>query len=98
MLSEFDEGKRSCRRRLAGHNERRRKLQPDAQNPAALSSRSSSPMHTDAFHMHGTAVSLSLEGIQKCLLQFSSCPCSYYSVKQIVEKASNVSLLLLLLL
>jgi hypothetical protein len=61
VLSEFDEGKRSCRRRLAGHNERRRKLQPDAQNPAALSSRSSSPMHTDAFHMHGAAVSLSLE-------------------------------------
>ncbi|KAK1281646.1 Squamosa promoter-binding-like protein 13 [Acorus calamus] len=24
-LSEFDEAKRSCRRRLAGHNERRRK-------------------------------------------------------------------------
>ncbi|GAB4837617.1 Squamosa promoter-binding-like protein [Ancistrocladus abbreviatus] len=28
-LSEFDEGKRSCRRRLAGHNWRRRKTQPD---------------------------------------------------------------------
>ncbi|KAH7331240.1 hypothetical protein KP509_20G021600 [Ceratopteris richardii] len=28
-LSEFDEAKRSCRRRLAGHNERRRKPQPD---------------------------------------------------------------------
>ncbi|PON73252.1 SBP-box transcription factor [Trema orientale] len=28
-LSEFDEGKRSCRRRLAGHNRRRRKTQPD---------------------------------------------------------------------
>uniref|UniRef100_A0A0C9RQW3 TSA: Wollemia nobilis Ref_Wollemi_Transcript_998_1221 transcribed RNA sequence n=1 Tax=Wollemia nobilis TaxID=56998 RepID=A0A0C9RQW3_9CONI len=28
VLSEFDEGKRSCRRRLAGHNERRRKTQP----------------------------------------------------------------------
>ena len=28
-LTEFDEGKRSCRRRLAGHNERRRKPQPD---------------------------------------------------------------------
>ncbi|KAL5557641.1 hypothetical protein UlMin_033852 [Ulmus minor] len=28
-LSEFDEGKRSCRRRLAGHNKRRRKTQPD---------------------------------------------------------------------
>uniref|UniRef100_A0A7N0T023 SBP-type domain-containing protein n=1 Tax=Kalanchoe fedtschenkoi TaxID=63787 RepID=A0A7N0T023_KALFE len=29
VLSEFDEGKRSCRRRLAGHNRRRRKTQPD---------------------------------------------------------------------
>ncbi|KAK3122138.1 hypothetical protein QOZ80_8BG0665580 [Eleusine coracana subsp. coracana] len=27
-LAEFDEGKRSCRRRLAGHNRRRRKTQP----------------------------------------------------------------------
>lgn len=37
-LVEFDEGKRSCRRRLAGHNERRRKPQPDpmAINPARL--------------------------------------------------------------
>ncbi|KAL9225687.1 hypothetical protein vseg_001581 [Gypsophila vaccaria] len=33
-LSEFDEGKRSCRRRLAGHNRRRRKTQPeDAASP-----------------------------------------------------------------
>ncbi|KAM7495761.1 hypothetical protein LguiA_020175 [Lonicera macranthoides] len=29
-LQEFDEGKRSCRRRLAGHNRRRRKTEPDA--------------------------------------------------------------------
>ncbi|EFJ27316.1 hypothetical protein SELMODRAFT_28597, partial [Selaginella moellendorffii] len=29
-LSEFDEGKRSCRKRLAGHNERRRRHQPDS--------------------------------------------------------------------
>ncbi|KAJ7556855.1 hypothetical protein O6H91_05G101800 [Diphasiastrum complanatum] len=29
VLAEFDEGKRSCRRKLAGHNERRRKPQPD---------------------------------------------------------------------
>ncbi|XP_065014710.1 squamosa promoter-binding-like protein 14 [Musa acuminata AAA Group] len=28
QLAEFDQGKRSCRRRLAGHNERRRKLPP----------------------------------------------------------------------
>nr|AUW52973.1 squamosa promoter binding-like protein 6a [Petunia x hybrida] len=29
LLAEFDEGKRSCRKRLAGHNERRRKPQYD---------------------------------------------------------------------
>lgn len=28
-LEEFDEGKRSCRRRLAGHNRRRRKTHPE---------------------------------------------------------------------
>ncbi|KAH9622272.1 hypothetical protein KSS87_001372 [Heliosperma pusillum] len=28
LLQEFDQGKRSCRRRLAGHNKRRRKTQP----------------------------------------------------------------------
>ncbi|KAI3841217.1 hypothetical protein MKX03_004921 [Papaver bracteatum] len=30
LLEEFDEGKRSCRRRLAGHNKRRRKPQREA--------------------------------------------------------------------
>ncbi|XP_017413913.1 squamosa promoter-binding-like protein 9 isoform X1 [Vigna angularis] len=30
LLSEFDQGKRSCRRRLAGHNERRRKPPPSS--------------------------------------------------------------------
>ncbi|XP_022721903.1 squamosa promoter-binding-like protein 1 isoform X3 [Durio zibethinus] len=29
VLQEFDDGKRSCRRRLAGHNRRRRKTNPD---------------------------------------------------------------------
>ncbi|KAJ8542134.1 hypothetical protein K7X08_017000 [Anisodus acutangulus] len=29
VLEEFDEGKRSCRRRLAGHNRRRRKTNPE---------------------------------------------------------------------
>lgn len=29
VLKEFDEGKRSCRRRLAGHNRRRRKTLPE---------------------------------------------------------------------
>ncbi|KAG2706597.1 hypothetical protein I3843_05G098800 [Carya illinoinensis] len=39
-LSEFDEKKRSCRRRLSDHNARRRKPQPEAVrlNPARLSS------------------------------------------------------------
>ncbi|XP_031272766.1 squamosa promoter-binding-like protein 2 [Pistacia vera] len=39
-LSEFDERKRSCRRRLSDHNARRRKPQPEAirLNPARLSS------------------------------------------------------------
>lgn len=37
-LSEFDEGKRSCRRRLAGHNRRRRKtLTEDVSSRISLS-------------------------------------------------------------
>jgi hypothetical protein len=39
LLSEFDEGKRSCRRRLAGHNERRRK--PPAAAAAAAAATTS---------------------------------------------------------
>lgn len=30
VVSEFDDSKRSCRRRLAGHNERRRKTSHDS--------------------------------------------------------------------
>ncbi|CAK9263663.1 unnamed protein product [Sphagnum jensenii] len=44
VLTEFDEGKRSCRRRLAGHNERRRK--PHPQSHTSLSIKASSPLHT----------------------------------------------------
>ncbi|CAH8370956.1 unnamed protein product [Eruca vesicaria subsp. sativa] len=36
LLSEFDEGKRSCRRRLAGHNKRRRKTQPEEVTSGAV--------------------------------------------------------------
>jgi len=32
LLAEFDDGKRSCRKRLAGHNERRRKPQVGLQS------------------------------------------------------------------
>ncbi|KAJ8432679.1 hypothetical protein Cgig2_034005 [Carnegiea gigantea] len=37
-LVEFDEGKRSCRRRLAGHNRRRRKTQPEDATSTVLHS------------------------------------------------------------
>lgn len=36
-LSEFDDGKRSCRRRLAGHNRRRRKTQAEDASSKILS-------------------------------------------------------------
>lgn len=36
-LDEFDEGKRSCRQRLAGHNRRRRKTRPDVSFGGAAS-------------------------------------------------------------
>ncbi|PKA47352.1 Squamosa promoter-binding-like protein 15 [Apostasia shenzhenica] len=39
-LMEFDEGKRSCRRRLAGHNRRRRKTQPEDARSSILVPRS----------------------------------------------------------
>ncbi|GAB4843792.1 Squamosa promoter-binding-like protein [Ancistrocladus abbreviatus] len=42
QLSEFDEGKRSCRRRLAGHNERRRKPPPGSSLSSRLGRLSSS--------------------------------------------------------
>ena len=37
LLGEFDDGKRSCRKRLADHNRRRRKPQPNASQPSAES-------------------------------------------------------------
>ncbi|XP_073013925.1 squamosa promoter-binding-like protein 16 [Typha latifolia] len=36
LLAEFDEVKRSCRKRLDGHNRRRRKPQPETINPRSL--------------------------------------------------------------
>ncbi|CAL0306905.1 unnamed protein product [Lupinus luteus] len=44
VIQEFDEGKRSCRRRLAGHNRRRRKTHPDvtAVNGGSLNDESGS--------------------------------------------------------
>nr|AUW52969.1 squamosa promoter binding-like protein 3 [Petunia x hybrida] len=36
LLAEFDEAKRSCRRRLAGHNERRRKSSCDSPGEGSI--------------------------------------------------------------
>nr|AQQ11861.1 squamosa-promoter binding protein-like protein [Phyllostachys edulis] len=36
LLAEFDEAKRSCRKRLDGHNRRRRKPQPETMNSASF--------------------------------------------------------------
>jgi hypothetical protein len=45
VLTEFDEGKRSCRRRLAGHNRRRRKARPETHT--TLSIKGLSPVLSD---------------------------------------------------
>ncbi|KAM1019040.1 hypothetical protein PS2_040192 [Malus domestica] len=59
VVSEFDESKRSCRRRLAGHNERRRKSSND---PLARSSSQDKKLMTGRFQylssMTGRALSL----------------------------------------
>ncbi|KAJ3693165.1 hypothetical protein LUZ60_008645 [Juncus effusus] len=51
LLSEFDQGKRSCRRRLAGHNERRRRPPP---GPLLTHTRHFSPFyHEDGSRSRG---------------------------------------------
>ncbi|KAG0613480.1 hypothetical protein M758_6G106000 [Ceratodon purpureus] len=50
-LDSFDEGKRSCRRRLAGHNKRRRKTQPDA--PAARAEEQAGVKNADLMTLLG---------------------------------------------
>lgn len=47
VLSEFDEGKRSCRKRLADHNRRRRKPQPNAVVTVSNTESSSALKNTD---------------------------------------------------
>ncbi|XP_058090674.1 squamosa promoter-binding-like protein 3 [Magnolia sinica] len=53
-ISQFDDSKRSCRERLAGHNERRRKIPPDQQTenpghvPVVLRAKDCSPGRSPA--------------------------------------------------
>ncbi|KAI4321702.1 hypothetical protein MLD38_035052 [Melastoma candidum] len=54
LLSEFDEGKRSCRRRLAGHNRRRRKTQSEDVNsgiPGQGNKVSNADKNVDIIHL-----------------------------------------------
>ncbi|XP_072977182.1 squamosa promoter-binding-like protein 15 [Typha angustifolia] len=62
-LSEFDEGKRSCRRRLAGHNRRRRKTQPeDASSRLLLPGNQENPTNTNLNIVNLLAVLARLQG------------------------------------
>ncbi|MED6132697.1 hypothetical protein PIB30_021384 [Stylosanthes scabra] len=54
LLAEFDDGKRSCRKRLAGHNERRRK--PQAGIPSGKAARLLQPCGSDS-RFQGTMLS-----------------------------------------
>ncbi|CAM8912595.1 unnamed protein product [Rhodiola kirilowii] len=58
VLSEFDEGKRSCRRRLAGHNRRRRKQQPDDVTSRLLSAGSQENAVKTGFDLVGLLAAL----------------------------------------
>ncbi|KAH9326070.1 hypothetical protein KI387_006248, partial [Taxus chinensis] len=58
-LEEFDEGKRSCRRRLAGHNKRRRKAQPEENGCRGLLSG----------HVNGAFKNLDIAGPCNCIVQ-----------------------------
>ncbi|OIW06098.1 hypothetical protein TanjilG_29854 [Lupinus angustifolius] len=49
-LAEFDEAKRSCRRRLAGHNERRRKSNPETCNEGCRHSKGNHPKESQCRH------------------------------------------------
>uniref|UniRef100_A0A0A9D5K2 SBP-type domain-containing protein n=1 Tax=Arundo donax TaxID=35708 RepID=A0A0A9D5K2_ARUDO len=85
MLSEFDEGKRSCRKRLDGHNRRRRKPQHDMMNLGgffpyhqanqfAICQRTipTAGQSSDTMHLpdHQTPFSISFSGTFKAPKQF----------------------------
>jgi len=51
-LTEFDEGKRSCRKRLEGHNRRRRKPQPETLPVNHENFLSATPGFSSSFETH----------------------------------------------
>uniref|UniRef100_A0A1D1Z975 Squamosa promoter-binding-like protein 6 n=1 Tax=Anthurium amnicola TaxID=1678845 RepID=A0A1D1Z975_9ARAE len=55
LLAEFDDGKRSCRKRLAGHNERRRKPQVDV---LSRTGKLLQPYHSTGARFENTSLSV----------------------------------------
>ncbi|KAJ8759053.1 hypothetical protein K2173_003291 [Erythroxylum novogranatense] len=76
-LTEFDEGKRSCRKRLDGHNRRRRKPQPDSmsRNPALLFShhQGTKYLHFGSSHAPSTTASSAWVGTIKTESETALC-------------------------
>jgi hypothetical protein len=60
VLTEFDEGKRSCRRRLAGHNRRRRKARPETHTTLSIKGLSPVPSDDNSLTMEGKLLSSTL--------------------------------------
>ena len=51
LLAEFDDAKRSCRKRLDGHNRRRRKPQPDTMNSGSFMTSQQGILHPLSFFL-----------------------------------------------
>lgn len=61
-LPEFDEGKRSCRRRLAGHNRRRRKTQPEDVASTTVATASPAAANLEIFNLLTAAITGGSQG------------------------------------
>ena len=61
LLTEFDEAKRSCRKRLDGHNRRRRKPQPDVMNSASFMTSQQGYIFTTALYFNSPYVIRNIE-------------------------------------
>ncbi len=84
-LPEFDEGKRSCRRRLAGHNRRRRKAQPDSAVAAATAAQAGLMVEDDRPGKGPEILSFlnilsHLQGKNLCVSKFSHSTCCPFLV------------------
>lgn len=73
LLGEFDDGKRSCRKRLADHNRRRRKPQANASQPGGPSAESIGMKSGDDDRANGMWPTLASSGYHQFL---HHTPCS----------------------